>query len=277
VECFYPGKSFPAISTTGERCSLNCRHCARKYLEGMIPATNPDDLLEVAEALAERGAKGFLLSGGVDLSGKVRLQDFVDVIKEIKSTTDLLINAHIGLTPKREIEALVRSGVDAFSVDVYGDRETIGEVLGLSARPDDYLQVARDLVSAGASVVAPHVCIGIHAGQLKGEHAAIEALREVEPDVLVLISLIPTKGSAYAEVPAPSRTDILEVVRIARSDLPDAKLLMGCMRSKKDRSLEIEAVSAGLDGIVLPSDTTVQQLRSEGYVVKKRAVCCALP
>jgi uncharacterized radical SAM superfamily protein len=242
----------------------------------MIPARSPEELLDVADALAERGASGFLLSGGVDSNGKIKLLDFADAIGEIKSTTDLVINTHVGLTPKAEIDALVRSGVDAFSVDVYGDDVTIHEVTGLKAGAEDYLRVCEDLISSGAPIVAPHVCIGIRGGELAGERRAIERLRRLEPRSLVLISLIPTKGTQYEHVLPPSGMDIVGVISKAREELPDTKILLGCMRSKRDRSWEFEAVQAGLDGIVMPSEGTVERIKHSGGVVRKRSVCCAL-
>jgi hypothetical protein len=48
------------------------------------------------------------------------------------------------------------------------------------------------------------------------------------------------------------------------------------MRSKKDRSWEAEAVEAGIDGIVLPSERMVEELRDRGYRIRKRSVCCAI-
>jgi len=276
IECFYPGRSFPAISVTGRACSLNCKHCSRKYLEGMAPATTPEDLVAMAEALAERGAKGFLLSGGVDPSGKIRLANFAPAIEEIKSTTDLRINAHMGLTPLNEIEDLVRSGIDSFSVDLYGSNETIHEVLGLRARIEDYVAVLEGLREAGAPIIAPHICIGIHGGELKGEFSAIETLNGFNPRTLVLISLIPTKGTEYAEAAPPSQKAILSVIAKARAELPKTKIVLGCMRSKMERSAEADFVKSGLDGIVLPSKSTVEKLRREGFSVRKQAVCCSL-
>lgn len=242
----------------------------------MIPATTPGDLLSVAEALAERGANGFLLSGGADAEGRVRVSDFADALGEIKSTTDLKVNVHIGLLPSEEIDRLVRSGVDSFSVDVYGSDDTIHEVLGLNARVDDYLAIVKRLKSSGAHVVAPHICVGIHGGELKGEFRAVERLSTLNPDVLVLISLIPTKGTAYERVVPPGREMLRSVIEKARATLPETKLVLGCMRSKIDRSSEIDFVRAGLDGIVLPAVRSVDGLREEGYIVKKRSVCCSL-
>lgn len=242
----------------------------------MISATTPEELMEVAEALAERGAQGFLLSGGSDNSGKVRLVDFSEAIEEIKRTTDLKVNAHIGLTPLDEIQQLVKCGIDSFSVDVYGAEKTIREVLGLNANPEDYIEVVENLQRSGANVVAPHICVGIHSGRLVGEFSAIEGLRKVEPDVLILITLIPTKGTEYDLVTPPSKDMIISVIRKARTDLPGAKLMLGCMRSKLDRSSEFDFVEAGLNGIVLPAPSTVERLKSEGYTIKKRSVCCSL-
>lgn len=277
VECFYPGKSFPSISVTGRACALNCRHCAGRYLEGMIPATTPGDLLAIAEALAQRGANGFLLSGGNDPSGKVRLGDYCEAISEVKATTDLKVNAHIGLSSRDEIDKLVASGVDSFSVDVYGSDETVREVLGLEASWEDYFRVVGDLRDAGAAVIAPHICIGIHRGEVRDELRAVHRLSKMVPHVLVLISLIPTKGTEYESVSPPSYEAVEAVIRKAREELPETKLVLGCMRSKLDRSSEVSHVTAGLDGIVLPAPSTVQALQSEGFVIKRRSVCCPIP
>ena len=216
------------------------------------------------------------MSGGSDAVGKVNLSPFVPAIKEIKSTTDLKINAHVGLTPTEELRQLVSSGIDSFSVDLYGDDLTIHEVLGLDARADDYFRVFEDLGKLGARTVAPHICVGIHGGELKGERRAIERLKKLEPRTLILISLIPTKGSAYEAVSAPSGNLIRSVIERAREELPDTKLVLGCMRSKLDRTSECDLVRAGLDGIVLPATKTVERLRTDGYTIKRRATCCSL-
>ena len=216
------------------------------------------------------------MSGGSDTAGKVNLAPFVPAIKEIKSTTDLKINVHVGLTPTEELRRLVSSGIDSFSVDVYGDDLTIHEVLGLGAKADDYFRVFEDLGRLGASAVAPHICVGIHGGELNGELRAIERLKKLEPRILIFISLIPTKGSAYESVLAPSGSLIRSVIERAREELPDTKLVLGCMRSKLDRTFECDLVRAGLDGIVLPATGTVDRLRADGYTIKRRATCCSL-
>ena len=276
VDCFYPGKSFPALSVTGQACMLNCKHCARNYLKGMTPATSPAMLLEIADGLVRRGAKGFLLSGGSDPSGKVGLSQFISAIEMIKLTTDLKINAHIGLSPREELDRLVSSGIDSFSIDVFGDDDTIQEVLGLKARASDYFSVLKNLKELGAKRIAPHLCIGINQGKIKGEFDAISKLESMRPDALILLSLIPTKGTPYGSVRPPSLEVVKQVVERARVALPHARLILGCMRSRSDRASECDLVRAGLDGIVLPAAGTLERLQSEGFVIRKRAECCSL-
>lgn len=215
------------------------------------------------------------MSGGSDRNGRVPLQSYVPAVRDIKSTTSLKINAHVGLATSEELERLVRAGVDAFSVDLFGDDGTVREVVGIDAKAEDYLSVVEQLIALGAPVVAPHICVGIRGGALGGEIAALRRLAPLSPSTLVLISLIPTKGTGYESSPAPRGEDIVSVVRAARAILPDTRLLMGCMRSRHDRSWEREAVLAGLDGIVLPSVETLGIAPSMGYTVRKKDTCCA--
>jgi len=275
VQCFFPGRDFPAVSTTGGHCALSCKHCGGRYLQGMLSTATPDALLALAQRLSDNGARGLLISGGSTPDGRVDLVGFEDAIRGIKDTTDLLVNAHIGLTPRPDIVRLVACGIDAFSVDIYGCSETIHDVLGLQAEPDDYLRVMDDLHRAGAPVVAPHICIGVHGGALVGESLALAALEARQPKRLVLISFTPTRGTSYEMAPPPSREAVLGVISEARHLLPSTKILLGCMRDRGDRSWEPSAVDAGLDGIVLPAAATMQALRESGYDVVSKKTCCA--
>jgi uncharacterized radical SAM superfamily protein len=276
VDCYYPGKEFPAVSTTGRACALNCKHCAGRYLESMIPITEPGELIAFAQGLADRGGEGMLLSGGSDSCGKVSLGRFAGAIREIRATTSLTMNAHVGLMPKDELSQLVDAGVDIFSADLYGDDMTVNEVLGLRAHASDYVQVVRDLNELGAQKVAPHVCVGILGGRLRGEIAAVRALEDMDPYAVVLLSLVPTRGTAYESVPAPGREELIAVITAARASLPDTRLLLGCMRSKRDRSWEADAIRAGLDGIVLPADATLKDLEATGFKTRSKNTCCAV-
>lgn len=276
LDCYYPGKGFPSVSVTGRACSLRCKHCAGRYLEAMVPATDPEELLSFARSLSESGGKGFLLSGGSDARGRVRLERFVPAIKTIKATTRLRVNAHVGLAPREALRELVDAGVDAFSVDVYGDDETVREVLGIGAGSEEYFSVVRGLIDLGASSVAPHICVGVRGGEMSGEMAALRRLGPISPDTLVIISFIPTRGTDYESRSPPRGDDIVSFIKAARSSLPRTRVVLGCMRSRRDRSWEIDAVLAGADGIVLPSEDTVRAAAEKGMTIRRKDTCCAL-
>lgn len=272
---FVPGTSFPSVSVTGAECSLNCRHCAGRYLHGMRPATEPAELLRIATSLESAGATGMLISGGCDGSGKVPLGRFIGAIRRIKQETGLLLNAHVGLSSHDELEDLVSSGVDAFSVDTYGSDSAVRETLRLEAGSGDFLRVIYDLKDLHAPSVVPHICIGVEGGRVSGEFEAISMLKAVAPDSLALIVFTPTKGTPYEGCQPPSSEAILEVIRNARDQHRDARILLGCMRPRKDRSYEVDAVHAGIDGVAMPSRETVERLRSEGFDVRVKPTCCA--
>jgi uncharacterized radical SAM superfamily protein len=277
IDCYRPGASFPAVSVTGASCSLGCKHCTGRYLDGMRPATSPDALLKLAEELEGRGSKGFLLSGGSDRGGKVPLGRFVPALRRIKDTTSLLVNAHVGLAPRNELEELVRAGVDAFSVDVYGARSTIREVSGLGVGPEAFLGVVTDLKDLGAPTVAPHICVGVERGVVVGEMSALESLAPIRPDAVVLLALMPTRGTPYEGTSPPTDGQVLEVVRMARATLPGSRVLLGCMRPRNRQAFETEAARAGVDGIAMPSRGTVSSLKADGWEVTEKRTCCVLP
>ena len=209
------------------------------------------------------------------MSGKVPLAGYADAIGRIKRATHLKINAHVGLMPREELAALASAGVDAFSVDVYGCDTPITRTLGLNATAGDYFRVLGDLLDLGAPLVVPHLCVGIHAGRLDGEFAALDALSDLSVETAVIIVLAPTKGTAYADIQPPRAEAILSVIRYARGKLADARLNLGCMRPRGARSLEVEAVLAGMNGIAVPSKETERRLMSEGWTIVEEETCCA--
>ena len=242
----------------------------------MMQATEPEALLRIAEHLSTAGAEGFLLTGGSDASGKVPLSEFKDAISTIKETTSLKINAHVGLMPRPELEELVSSGVDAFSVDIIGSDAAIRSTMGLDARTEDFLSVVASLRDLGAKTIAPHVCVGIEGGELGGEAKAIETLAPFAPEAIVIIALVPTRGTPYEHVHPPSSESIIDVIRKAREAMPKSRLLLGCMRPRMEREWESTAVRAGVNGIAMPSRGTVRRLAQEGWNIVEKRRCCAI-
>lgn len=275
LTCYTPGRRFPSISVTGRSCDLSCRHCAGAYLRSMMPAMTPEALEATAARLSRDGCEGFLLSGGSTRSGEVPLGRFSKTIGRVKESTDLKINAHVGLMDRDGLSALVAAGVDAFSVDVYGTDSAVKDTLGLEAVAEDYLRMIEDLRDLGAPLVVPHLCVGIERGRVVGELTAINRLAEIRPEVVVMLVFIPTKGTPYATAPSPRREDVIAVISHALDAMPGTRINLGCMRPRIDRALEAEAARAGISGLAVPSNAVKADLARDGYRIVERETCCA--
>jgi uncharacterized radical SAM superfamily protein len=286
LNCYFPGDKFPAVSITGSDCFLNCQHCGQHYLKNMLRAETPGKLKEICMDLSKKGANGLLLSGGSDENGSVRFDNFVDVISEIKSKTELQLNIHTGLISDNDIiKKLAASGVDVASFDLVGDTETIREIYGLDRNIKDYENGLKLIYESGIPNVVPHICIGLYHGKLKGELNALDIINKLKNDLdfvpskIVFIIFIPTKGTVMQDAPVPETDEILKVIRNARSLFPRQELILGCMRPKKDRFqrlIEIECINAGVNGIVLPSRKTIEYVKNKGYRINKNETCCAV-
>jgi hypothetical protein len=274
----YPHPRFPTISITGDSCAFRCKHCGGHYLQQMIHCSTPDVLRKTCLKLASGGARGVLLSGGYNAEGYVPFEPFLDAIEQVKHETGLFISAHTGLMPGWLARELGRAGVDLADFDLIGDDETIKEVLGIERTVGDHRRSLLELSRCLPHVV-PHICIGLHAGELRGELAALDIVADLNFSTLVLLVLNPTVGTKFENVSQPAPPLIGEVVARARLRLPNATLALGCMRPRDIERVEIElqALRSGIDRVEIPERRTIEAARAMGLNVKRLEACCAVP
>jgi lipoyl synthase len=274
----YPHPRFPTISITGDSCAFSCKHCGGRYLQQMIHCSAPDVLLKTCLKLASDGSRGVLLSGGYNEEGYVPFEPFLDAIEQVKHETGLFISAHTGLMPGWLAREIGRAGVDLADFDLIGDDETIKEVLGIERTVKDHRRTLLELNRCLPHVV-PHVCIGLHAGELRGELVALDIVAGLNFSTLVLLVLNPTIGTKFEEVSQPAPSVIGEVVARARLRLPNATLALGCMRPRGDERVEIElqALRSGIDRVEIPERRTIEAARALGLNIKRLEACCAVP
>ncbi len=276
INFFITSNYFPSISITGNQCSLLCQHCRGKLLESLVHATTCEELVRKALSLHKKGAKGILLTGGCDERGRVPISDIVPAIKKIKDKTGMLLIAHTGFISSEEASALRGSGLDGIGFDVIGDMETAKEVYGLSVSEREYMESLHAIENSGL-MVFPHVCIGLHFGELRGELRALEMIREISPVTVIITGLMPVAGTAMARI-KPKQADFETVITRAVEMFPDTPVALGCAHSsgKNREEIEMIAMKCGVSGIAAPTVSTARFARENGFEVNYYGMCCGL-
>jgi uncharacterized radical SAM superfamily protein len=264
ITLYRPGKGFPSVSVTGERCEMMCAHCQGRFLKGMVPAMDPDTLVELALNVHSSGGSGLLISGGCSRQGKVPLGPFLPTIRRIREITPLLINIHPGLVSKEEATDIAAAS-DGISFDLVLDERAIRERMHLDRTPDDYLGSLRFLCQAAPGRVAPHVLLGI--GREENDTQAVRRACQEDISCLVLLSLIGEKVPDW-------EGRLLRAVEIGAHAGRD--VLLGCMRPRGRPDLEMSALESGASGIAWPSAETVKRINEKGWAVAKKGYCCGL-
>ena len=269
-------KDFPTVSVTGNGCALNCKHCGGKVLETMYPADTSEKLVALCSQLKLGDAKGVLVSGGCLTDGSVPLEKFTSALGRVKRDLGLTVFIHTGIVNAETALQLKQVGVDAALIDVIGCDETIREIYNLNTTAKQYEASLKALSNAGIDFV-PHVIVGLHHGELKGEFEALKMIKPYKPSAVVIISFMPIPGTAMAKTKPPTPQDIARTAATARVMFPKTPLVLGCMRPKGKHRVETDllALKAGVDGIAFPSEEAIQKAKTCGYDVGFSSFCCA--
>jgi hypothetical protein len=273
--CSSPAE-FPTISVTGKGCALKCKHCGGKVLDTMYPATTPEELFELSVQLKDKGALGCLISGGCSSNGSVPIGKFINAVDRIKHELGLTVLVHTGIIDDGTATSLKKAGADAALIDIIGSDETIKEIYKLNTTVEDYANSLRALNTAGMPFV-PHVIVGLHYGELKGELHALEMISEYKPSALVIIAFMPIRGTEMENAPPPKPVDIAKVTMAARLMFPETPLVLGCMRPKgKHRTkTDILAIKSGVDAIAFPTEEAIRFAETQEYQTLYSPFCCS--
>lgn len=227
-----------SVSVTGGECALHCSHCNAHYLQHMVPVDTARCVLESGEY------SSILLSGGSDAQGQLPLMEHLAFIEWVHEQ-GIRINAHVGLQSDEDIRVLSPL-FDKVSLDYVWDDRTIQSVYHLQRSGIDYLHAAIGWMDAFRAASSPksrisakrrvnlHITIGLNAGIVAGEYAAIDSLTALQPATLVFLVLIPTKGTVYSGVPVVPIEVVESVFAYAKLKLPLTDLVLGCMHPRAD-------------------------------------------
>jgi len=268
--------AFPSISVTGSFCALRCKHCGGKVLNTMLPACAPERLVSLCKEIKKNGGVGCLISGGCLPDGSVPLDNFVDAIAQVKRDLGLTVVVHTGVIGVSLARRLKEAGVDAALIDVIGSDETIREIYQLDVEVADYDRSLRALSESGLSLV-PHVLVGLHYGRLMGEFEALQTISKHSPSAVILIVLMPIRGTPMEGSAPPKPEDIAKVLVTARLMMPKTPLVLGCMRPKGNHRAQTDllALKAGVNAIAFPHEQTIKLAHSMRLEVSFSSLCCS--
>jgi uncharacterized radical SAM superfamily protein len=271
-----PPNAFPSISITGSSCSLKCKHCNGKVLDTMVPARTPEELFDACAKLKKNRAAGCLISGGCLPDGSVPIDKFVDAIAKIKKKLNLTVFVHTGVVNLSTAKQLKAAGVDAALIDIIGSDETIREIYRLDASVADYEQSLQAFHDARIPFV-PHVLVGLHYGELKGELEALKMIAKYSPSAVIIIAFMPIRGTPMEKVVPPEPEDVARILVSARLMMPETPIVLGCMRPKDKHRIKTDllAVSAGVDGIAFPVEEAIRLAESMNLEASFSPLCCS--
>jgi len=267
---------FVSVSVTGTGCALSCDHCKTNVLKGMI-ALGKRSLYDVARDLAADGTEGLLVSGGSTKSGGVPLEPHFEDLRRIKDELGLHVIVHSGVVSPRLATGLAAARVDGVMLDVIGADETIRDIYHLDLTTSDFERSVARLADAGLTII-PHIVIGLHAGQLRGEAHALEMIRRYPVSTLILVVLTPLVGTPMENVPPPPLADVVGFFTHARATMPATPINLGCARPLGAMKLALDkaAIDEGLNGIAYPADGVIDYARRSGLRPALYESCCSV-
>lgn len=260
----HPGGT-QAVSLTGASCSLGCAHCGGHYLWAMKPLDGVTD--------GDQLGSSCLISGGCDSRGRVPIREHADRLAALKGNRRY--NLHTGLVDDADMPAIARLA-DTVSFDMIGDDATIAEVLGIKRTVADYAACYARLRERCR--VVPHICVGLHGGDIRGEYRVLEILKELGVDSLTFIIFTPTRGTRFADRQPPDIADTVRLLAAAREKFPAVPVQLGCMRpgGRYRGEIDLWAVRLGVNAIVNPAPAAIREAEQLGLSVVRRWECCVL-
>lgn len=272
-------RSFVSISLTGAECALACDHCNMSILKSMtaLPRSG-GSLFEMCRELAHQGASGVLISGGSNKKGRVPLLKHIPDLARARRELGLTIRVHPGIPDEETVAGLAEVGIDGAMMDIIGDDDTIREVYHLTGITTEDYENALALLDRYNVPSIPHIILGLHYGQMRGERKALEMIARHSHKAVVLVILMPLSDAPMAHVTPPPVEEITSFFAHARMTLLHSPLMLGCARPAGQSKLLTDraAVDAGFNGIAYPAEGIISYAQQRGLQPTMIHACCGV-
>jgi uncharacterized radical SAM superfamily protein len=270
---------FVSISLTGAECALACDHCNMSILKSMAPLPRfGGSLFEMCSELARQGAGGVLISGGSNKRGRVPLLKHIPDLIRVRRELGMTIRVHPGIPNEETVAGLAEVGIDGAMMDIIGDNDTIRDVYHLAETTTEDYERALALLDCYGVPSIPHVILGLHYGQMRGEHQALEIIARHRHKAVVLVILMPLSDAPMARVTPPPVKEIMRFFAHTRMTLPASPVMLGCARPAGHSKLQTDraAVDAGFNGIAYPAEGIITYARQRNLQPKMINACCGV-
>jgi lipoyl synthase len=270
---------FVSISLTGAECALACDHCNMNVLKSMAPLPKfGGSLFEMCSELARQGASGVLISGGSNKRGRVPLLKHIPDLIRVQRELGMTIRVHPGIPDEETIAALAEVGIDGAMMDIIGDNDTIRDVYHLADTTTEQYEQALALLDRYGVPSIPHIILGLHYGQLRGEYKALEIIARHHHKAVVLVILMPLSGTLMVHVTPPPVEEIMSFFVQTRMALPQSPVMLGCARPLGQSKLLTDraAVDAGFNGIAYPAEGIITYAKHRGLQPRLINACCGV-
>jgi lipoyl synthase len=241
----------------------------------MIPAPDPEQLVNACLALAQKGNLGVLISGGCDEEGRLPWERFIPALEEVKRLTGLPVSIHSGFLDEATAQRLKDAGVDQVLIDVVGDDATYRQIYHLESGVLSLLATLNALIRVQLPIV-PHIVCGLHYGRMKGEKNALEIVAGLNVPLLVVVSFMRIPDPPMWHVDPPAAEALAELIAEARLLMPDTEISLGCARPRGSYRLETLAIDAGVNRMALPSEEALERARFHGLEMRYQKTCCSV-
>lgn len=269
---------FFGISITGKKCELHCSHCNSNLLKFMYQAPAPEMLKTTAMQLIDKGARGFLITGGCDKSGRLPLSDFVSVLCEIKARYNIKLSFHTRMVDERLARDFKDIGADLVMLDVCGSDYALKNIYKIADKTVEDEIKTLDYLEAYNIPIAPHIVLGINFGKCGEEENALNNLKGRKIERLVLVVLMPLRGTEMEGIHPPEIAQAVSFFEKARMMFPQTEINLGCARpgGLYQAELERKALELSFSAIAFPSDETIDYCIKNNYDIEYSYLCCAM-
>lgn len=265
------------INAKSGRCSEDCKFCAQsahyKTDISEYPLLDKDKIVKEALYMAEKGVLRFsIVTSGKALTDK-DVDIIAEVIKEIKSKSNISICASLGLLSASNFEKLKNAGLERVHNNLEASKNYFPKVCSTHTF-DDKVNALKKAVSSGLSV-----CSGGIIGLGETMHDRIDlafSLKELGIKSVPLNILSNIKGTPYENNKKLSESEILRTAAIFRFILPDAFIRLAGGRAQLSdfgKKAFLSGINAVITGDMLTTsgisvDTDMQMIKDTGYIVE---------